>query len=66
MSAVSTDGSAGPDSALFEWAALLISLMQTTSMGGIDPKANDKLGQHLKEQGFVNIMELVYEWPVGE
>lgn len=63
MSAVSTDGSAGPDSAPFQWVDLL---MQAVEIGGIDPKANNRFGQHLKEQGFVNIVERVYEWPIGE
>lgn len=63
MSAVSTDGSAAPDFALFKWVDLLL---QAADMGGIDPKANNKFGQHLKEQGFVNIMERVYEWPIGD
>lgn len=63
MFTVSTNGSAGPDSALFKWVGLPL---QAAEMGGTDPKANNKFWQHLKEQEFVNVMERVYEWLTGE
>ncbi len=62
-SVFSNDGSAGPDSALFRWADLLA---QAAEVGGLDARANNNFGQHLKEQGFVNITERIYEWPIGE
>ena len=40
--------------------------MQVAEMGGVDTRANDKFGQQLKGQGLVNIVERVYEWPIGE
>ena len=60
---LSSDGSAGPESALFKWAELI---MRAAEMGGVDTRANNKFSQQLKEQGFVNIVERVYEWPIGE
>lgn len=40
--------------------------MQAAKKGRFDAKASIHFGQHLKEQGSLNLMERVYEWALGE
>ena len=63
VSVFSNDGFAKSDFAFFRWPDFS---MQAAKMRGIDGRASNNFAWHLKGQGFINLTERVYEWPLDK